>query len=266
MSDAGLRSSLLPRRAVAALPPLLLGLALSLLILAYVPPSQIVAGAATPVRLYRAAPAIVPATAVIVCVAIVAMGALWGVRRGLPAWSHTWTTAGVVLVAFGLMIAGDDREYVFSAAGDQLAAAALFAALVALAVVAARRSWPEAALVGVGFASSFSLAVFFTSTAGPMLRADIAVLAAPAGLVFAILTAMFYGGGWGSSGATLLGVAVTALALIGVYAAAVDRVLGAAISFSFLRILLGNVALGFVAPLALAWWFGRRRVMGVVAG
>ena len=49
----------------------------------------------------------------------------------------------------------------------------------------------EAALVAMGFTSAFSLVVVFSAVASPMLRMDIALGMAPAGLAFALLIVAF---------------------------------------------------------------------------
>jgi len=243
---------------LAALPPLLFGLAVSLLVLSYAPLSQLVWNGATPLPAFQRQPTWPVLGLALLLGLALAAGALWGLLRRLPRWSHTWTTTALVGVSFLLMILGDDREYVVSPAADVAIALGLFLLLVALAAVAARRSWSEAALLGMGFCAAFALAVNFTSTAGPMLRVDVALWSAPAGLAFALLFVAFQRGSRPVPWLALLGTAVLALSLIGQYTLLVRAALGPPYDLNFLRVLLAITLLGLVSPPALSWLLGWR--------
>ena len=241
---------------VTSLPPLLFGLALSLLLLAYVPLRAVVWGGATPLRGLK--PAALPLALCLVSMASIAGGAIFGLWRRLPAWSHTWTSTAIVAVAFVLMILGDDRPYLISPAADVAAALVLVAALAGIALVAARRSAREASLVAVGFGAAFALAVSFTSVAGPIFRVDMALCTAPAGLVFALLIAAL---GYGSKAirwAVLGTSAVIAAVLIWRYDVAVVAALSSPPEIRFLYPLLGILTIGLLAPVILALWLRPR--------
>jgi hypothetical protein len=162
-------------------------------------------------------------------------------------------------VSFALMMLSDDRANLISPLADTITALALFALLVALALLAAWRSWTEAALVGMGFAAAFALAVIFTAVAGPMLRIDVALLTAPTGLAFAVQVAAFARGGravrWLAVGLT----ALLAMALIWQYKVVVFAALGSPYDLRFFRVLASIAMVGLASPPLLAWLAGRRR-------
>jgi hypothetical protein len=245
---------------LAAVPPLLLGLGLALQVIIFVPLRSIVWGAATPLRLLpRAALALPPLTLFVAVILVLAAGAAVGLWRRAPAWSHTWTSSTVVAIALALSILGDDVPYLISPIIDQLIALGLVLALALVALVAARRSMTEAALVAMGFGSAFSLVVVFSSVASPMLRMDLALGAAPAGLAFTLLMAAFLRRQGGARWIALLLTAVLSAALIGAYGLTVTAALSADLTWQFLRVLGPIGALGLSAPLALGWLFSLRR-------
>ena len=222
------------------------------------PNDPLVWGGATPLRTLQSQPTLlVWVPGLLLCLAL-AVGAGLGLVRRLPRWSHTWTSSVVVGLSFLLMILGDDRPYLVSPAADVAIALGLFLALVALAGVAVRRGWAEAALLGMGFGAAFALAVTFSSVAGPMLRADVVLWTAPAGLAFALLLVAFQRGGKAAQWLALLGTGVLAVALIAQYRAVVRLALGSPYDLSFFRVLLGITMIGLLSPPILSWLLGWR--------
>ena len=245
---------------LAALPPALFGLALSLHVAIFVPLRSIVWGAATPLNLLpKSGMTRLPLAFFALLILTLAAGAVVGLWRRMAAWSHTWTTSTVVAVALALTILADDVPYLVSSLIDQLLLLGLVLALAVVAFVAARRSLSEAALVAMGFASAFSLTTLFSSVASPMLRMDIALVVAPAGLIFALLIAVYVRWQRGTRWIVLVLTAVLAGALIWTYEATVAAALSADIALTFLRVLGSIAAVGFLAPLALGWVLSLRR-------
>jgi len=245
---------------LAALPPLLFGLVLSLLVAVLVPLRSVVWGAATPLpRPVVGQTVWLPAAMLGLLLVVLIGGALVGLWRRCAAWSHTWSTAAVVSVAMALSIMADDVPYLISPFVDVLIMVALVLALAAVTLVAARRSMTEAALVALGFVSIFSLVAVFSAVASPMLRMDIALIMAPAGLAFAALITAFLRWQSGARWIVLALTAVLAGALIWTYAVGVASALSADIALKFVRVLGVIAAVGFLAPLALGWLLSLRR-------
>jgi hypothetical protein len=243
-----------------ALPPALMGLVMAALLLISVPVPGIVWGGATPLSAFRRLALTWPIGAMLG--AVLAAGAVLGAWRGLPRWSHTWTTSAIVSVALGLMILADDVEYLISPLADTLVALVLLVLLALLALLAARRSRREAALVGMGFAAAFALVVTFSAVAGPMLRVDVALRAAPAGLAYAFLLVTFVRGRGPAPGLALAGTTALSVALLWQYRGVVATALGPPYDLTFLRVLLSITAIGLMAPLVLAWFATRWRLAG----
>lgn len=239
---------------LAALPPLILGLSLSLFVVVFVPLRSVVWGAATPLRLPMQGQTL-SASAVMLglLILLLAGGALVGLARRIAAWSHTWSTAAVVTVAMALSVMADDVPYLISPFVDVLMLVALVLALAAVAFVAARRSMAEAALVAMGFTSAASLVAAFSTVGSPMLRMDIALGMAPAGLAFALLIVAFLRGQGRTRWIVLVLTAALAAVLISASGAAVASAVSASLAWNFLRLFGVIGAAGLLAPLALGW-------------
>jgi len=244
---------------LAALPPALFGLLLSLCVLGVVPVRSIVWGGSTPLpRPLLGQTFSLPAAMLGLLVLLLVGGALAGLLRRFAAWSHTWSTAAVVAVAMALSILADDVPYLISPLVDALILIALVLVLAAVAFVAARRSMTEAALVAMGFTSACGLVATFLTLASPMLRMDIAVGVAPAGLVFTLLLSAFLRGQGRVRWIAVALTAVVAGVLIAVVATAVSSALSAQLVWAFLRLFGVIAAVGFLGPLVLGWYFSLR--------
>lgn len=254
MSEKTLRHASLPVWSRAALPPGLLGLLLSLCVVFSVPLRSVAWGGPTPLNMLRAGePGGAPPAILGLLILILVSGALIGLARRWPAWSYTWFAAAVVSLALVLSILADDVPYLISPLADQLLLLVLVLALAALSLVAAWRGLTEAALVTMGFTSAFALSVAFSAVAAPMLRMDIALAVAPAGLAFAFLIGVFLRGQGGARWMALLLTAVLAGGLIWVYTSAVAKALSVDVAWRFLRVLVAIAAAGFLVPLVLGW-------------
>ena len=235
---------------LTALPPAFFGLALALLMLSLVPLNKLVVGGPTP--LIGLVPRIGPLVLGFVVLAALAIGALWAAQQGLPAWTHVWTTGGVVAVAFMLMLAADEREFLISPLWDKAVLFCVLACLTALALVAAGRSAAQAALVGMGFASSLSMGVTFAHYAGPFYRVDRALWVAPAGLAFsALLVAAVVGDRRTRSLAVVLCSALAGT-LLWSYDLTITPLLPSPPAVRFFVPLAAIAAVGMFAPLTLA--------------
>jgi len=245
---------------LGAIPPLVLGLVLSLFVMAFVPLGSVVWGAATPLRLPVPGQTLrAPAVMFGLMILLLTGGALVGLVRRCAAWGHTWSTAAVVAVAMGLSILADDVPYVVSPHIDVLMLVALVLALAIVAFVAARRSVTEAALVAMGFTSASSLVAGFSTVGSPILRMDIALAMAPAGIAFALLIVAFLR--WQGRVRWIALVLTAALAGVLIWASggAVASVLSAQLAWNFTRLFSAITAVGLLAPLVLAWALSLRR-------
>jgi hypothetical protein len=254
MSDENSHCVSQPLWLLAALPPALFGLVLSLLVAVVMPLRSVVWGAATPLRLPLSGQRLgVPAIMLGLLILLLVGGTLAGLWRRCAAWSHTWSTAAVVSAAMALSILADDVPYVVSPLIDALMLVALVLALAGVAFLAARRSMTEAALVTMGFTSASSMVAGFTAVGSPVLRVDIALAMAPAGLAFALLTVAFLR--WqGRTRWIAPGLAaILAGIIVWVSASAVASALSANLAQAFLRLFGVISAVGFLAPLALGW-------------
>lgn len=245
---------------LTALPPLILGVWLSGFVVVLVPLNSIVWGGATPLRVPLSGQVLrAPAVMLGLLVLVLVGGALVSVARRRAVWGHTWSTAAAVSVAMGLSILADDVPYLVSPLVDALMLVAIVLALAAVAFVAARRSMAEAVLVAMGFTSACSLVAGFMAVGSPMLRMDIALLMAPAGLAFALLILAFLRGQGRVRWIALVLTAALAAVLISASGAAVASAVSASLAWNFLRLFGVIGAVGLLAPLALGWVLALRR-------
>jgi len=182
---------------IAALPPTLFGVAMMITTLINFPQGGLVIGGPSRSLLHGeinmlrlGAGAAVSGAAVLVLV----VGALVGAWRRLPRWSYTWVGAATWALAFGLSGAAEDRPFLISPWANVLIMIGLLAVIVAPVIVAAVRGWHDAALVGLGMATTISLYIIASMTAGPFNRVDIALACGPVGLLYSALILWFIRG------------------------------------------------------------------------
>jgi len=171
---------------VTALPPVLFGLGFSLALWVAVQPSRLVIGGPTtyPRRPDLGYPVVIGLG---VLELLLVGGALIGTWKRLPRWSFTWAGSAVPAVAFGLMLAADDRAFLISPLVDQLLVLMLLCLFGAIVLAAAWRDWRHGALVGMGSCAMFTVFPCFFMAAAPWKRLDLAMLMAPVGGALSLL-------------------------------------------------------------------------------
>jgi hypothetical protein len=242
---------------LTALPPLLFGLALSAFLLGHLPLSEVVFGGPTPYRVTE--PSFTPLIGPGVIGLLLVAGGLLGGWRRLPRCSYTWTTGSVVVVVLSLVLMGEFLPYVISPAMDVVIILGLLAIVAAVAVIAAWRGSLDAGLVGLGFASTFAVAVTFGATAGPFSRIDVGLLSTPAGLLCAALIVAYLRGNEVVKRASIALTAVLAAALIWSYRAIIIANIPTFPDKSFHWRLLGVAMAGLLGPPLLSWFLDLRR-------
>jgi len=182
---------------IAAVPPTLFGVAMMITTLINFPQGGLVIGGPSRSVLYGEINMLRLSAGVAVSGVIVlslVVGALVGARRRLPRWSYTWAGAATWALAFALSGAAEDRPFLISPWADVLIMIGLLVAIVAPVIVAAVRGWQDGALVGLGMATTISLYIIASMTAGPFNRVDIALACGPVGLLYSALILWFIRG------------------------------------------------------------------------
>ena len=124
--------------------------------------------------------------------ALIAGGVIAALRR-LPIWGHTWTGAAVMIVV-RLIGAGDDKPYLFSPMADVII---LITLILMLGAALGASSWRGPLLGGLASLSTtmiLSLVTVWLVHLGPFNRLDLALLAAPLGLLHGVLLYSFVTG------------------------------------------------------------------------
>jgi|GEM_PF-1407265 len=192
-----------PRGALlAALPPLLIGLGIALSALIVwepwylVPRWRLILGVAL---------GLLP-------VAAVAVGGFIALLKRLPDWGYTWAGASAMglVILFKTMVEeqADVGKALISPEVDLSIGIIMLLGIAALLAVTALRGWREAGLLSIGFGTVFGVTLYSALLAAPFNRHDLALLAAPAGLLSGILTYLYCRGSDGSRALTLLGIAI----------------------------------------------------------
>lgn len=182
---------------IAAIPPALVGGAMIVTILIIFPLDGLVIGGASRsvlrggINVFRLGAGVAVSG---VAVLALLVGALWGAWRRLPRWSYTWAGAATWALALALSGAAEDRPFLISPWADILIMMGLLVAIVAPVIVAALRGWQDGALVGLGMATTISLYIIASMTAGPLNRVDIALACGPVGLLYSALILWFMRG------------------------------------------------------------------------
>jgi len=126
---------------------------------------------------------------------IIGLGGLWALIKRIPPWSHTWVGgAGMGLVLFVKTIAEERADFGLPLVSPVMDVVILILLLFILSViigVSAWQGWRHAGMVSLGFATMAGMASFSMATAAPFNRYDLALLAAPVGLVMASLIYLF---------------------------------------------------------------------------
>ena len=166
---------------IATLPPLLFGLGIAANAL-------ILGGPWHAVPRWRLNLSIV---AILTPAAVVAIGGLITLIRRLPDWGYTWLgacLAGLFLLAdvVGEELAESGNNPIPPAGQTAIAVLLLLLILVAL-IIAALRAWQKAGLVSIGLSATMGLSLCGAVSSAPFHRHDLALLAAPVGILLAVL-------------------------------------------------------------------------------
>jgi hypothetical protein len=132
---------------------------------------------------------------------LVGLGGLWALIKRMPVWGYTWVGAtGMGLVLFIKMIAEERADFglpLLSPVMDIVILILLLLALTTIIGVSAWQGWRHAGMVSLGFATMAGMASFSMVTAAPFNRYDLALLAAPVGLIMASLIYLYVNKGDG---------------------------------------------------------------------
>jgi len=126
---------------------------------------------------------------------VIGLGGLWALIKRVPPWGHIWIgAAGMGLVLFVKTIAEERADFglpMISPVIDNVIAVMLLIGIAVLIGVSAWQGWRHAGMVSLGFASMAGMASFSMATAAPFNRYDLALIAAPVGLMMASLIYLY---------------------------------------------------------------------------
>lgn len=149
---------------------------------------------------------------------VIGLRGLYALVRRLPDWGWTWVgTAFMGLTLFvNTMVEelADEGKLLISQSGEAILAILIILSGTALIGLAAWRGWRRAGLFSIGLAGTMGLSLCMAVTAGPFNRVDLALLAAPIGLLMAILVHGYTRGSDSSRLAILLAVGMMNAGLI----------------------------------------------------
>ena len=132
---------------------------------------------------------------VLVSALIIALGGIVALIKRLPAWGYTWVGASAMgFVLFVKTMAEEQADFgvpLLSPVMNVLLAIAILLGIAALIGFSAWQGWRHAGMVSLGFATMAGMSTFSMATAAPLNRSDLALLAAPVGLVMSLLTYLF---------------------------------------------------------------------------
>lgn len=172
---------------LAALPPVLLGLSITVSLLLRASLSRLVIGG--PTRVHYSPGTItggmVVGIGVIVLAALIlVMGGVVAVARRLPLWGYTWVGTTVMVIVFALVVAADDLPYLVSPVIDVLIMMVLMLLLGAALGTVGWRGPLLGGLAGLSTTMILNLVVVSWASNPPINRLDVALLAGPLGLVY----------------------------------------------------------------------------------
>jgi hypothetical protein len=126
---------------------------------------------------------------------LIGLGGLWALIKHIYPWSNTWIgAAGMGLILFVKTLAEERADFglpLLSPVMDIVIAIILMIGIAVLIGVTAWQGWRHAGMISLGFATMAGMASFSMATAAPFNRYDIALLAAPVGLIMALLIYIF---------------------------------------------------------------------------
>jgi hypothetical protein len=123
---------------------------------------------------------------------IIAIGGLYALAKGMPDWGLTWVGSGlmgfVLLVKTASEELADVGRFLISPIADLILMWLILVAGFVILGYAAAKGWRRAALFSIGMASILNLSLFLSVTSAPFYRHDLALVAAPVGLILMLLT------------------------------------------------------------------------------
>jgi len=126
---------------------------------------------------------------------LIGLGGLWALVKRIPTWGHTWVGASAMgLLLFVKTLAEERADAGLPLISPRLDVVVMILFLLGFAVllmVAAWRGWRHAGMVSLGFAAMSGISIFSMATAAPLNRYDLALLAAPVGLLMSLLTYLY---------------------------------------------------------------------------
>jgi hypothetical protein len=177
--------------ALAALPPLILGMGIALTAL----PMLSTGGSWFDLAGWQQALVIVFA---LLPVGTIGVGGVIAAARGVPDWGYTWLAGTLMGAALVVKTLAEERAEVGGAIVSPVVDAGIALAIVlaggVVLLVAAWRGWAQAGLTGSGYVAVFGISLFSTVRAAPFNRSDLALLAAPVGLLQAGLFYLYVRG------------------------------------------------------------------------
>ena len=176
------------RAVLASLPPLILGVGIALAVL----PTFLTGGSWF--DLTDGQQVLVIGLALIPVI-VIGVGGFVTVIRGIPDWGYPWIGSALMGAAVLVKTFAEERAevggYLLSPMGDGVLALAIVLAGGVMLLIAARRGWAQAGLMGMGYVATFGITVFSMVRAAPFRRDDLALLAAPMGLLQAGLVYLY---------------------------------------------------------------------------
>jgi hypothetical protein len=126
---------------------------------------------------------------------IIGLGGIWALIKRVPPWGHTWIGGATMgLVLFVKTIAeerADSGLPLLSPVMDIVITIIFLIGIAVLIGVFAWQGWRHAGMISLGFATMVGMSSFSMVTAAPLNRYDLALLAAPVGLVMSLLTYLY---------------------------------------------------------------------------
>jgi hypothetical protein len=122
---------------------------------------------------------------------IIAVVGLLALAKRMPDWSLTWIGAGymgfVLLVKTASEELAEVGSFIVSQTIDVILVVAILLAGAVILGYSAIRGWRRAALFSIGMSAVFCLSLYLSVTSAPFYRHDLALIAAPVGLVLSLL-------------------------------------------------------------------------------
>jgi hypothetical protein len=169
------------------------------------------------------------------------------------------------MVAMAMVVMAEDRPALISPVADAVMGLVLLGALVAVALVAARRGWIDALVAGLGFGAAFVLFNYSAVAVAPFHRLDLALLALPACVVFGGLIAAVARDGAAARWLAPLVTTMVSAGLMWMYTYGISARWDRPRSLFATRVVQVSV-IGLMGPVALAWLLRMRKpASGVLA-